>query len=185
MRDTLEGKCKIDEVGRGVTFTKVIEVNDVSKDELYERLMPFFTYYYKEGEASIQVADKEQLYILARGLYKEFINDHNGFTAVVLKTDAEHVIRIDFKDSRLRVLITVEKMVSYGTKGYGSYARRLATEEHFLNSMYPIKPRLKGKMSDDDEEDLVFLYQLYKTINTTFDTIGKYANKLNDNDENW
>jgi hypothetical protein len=61
---------KLDNNGN-ITFTRVIEVSGVSKDDLYARVLSYFTYNYNSGDDVIQIKDKEQGLVVGKGMYPE------------------------------------------------------------------------------------------------------------------
>lgn len=102
----VESEWKLDNNGN-VSFTKVIEVPGVSKDELYARALSYFTYNYKSGDDVIQVKDKEQGIVVGKGLYgKVFIG---GALLVSSSYDVTHILRIDVKDNKARAILSIQE----------------------------------------------------------------------------
>lgn len=151
-----------------VIFTKVIEVDGVSATDLYERILPFFSYNYKNKESSIQIEDKNNLYIVSMGIFKNIANGFNIIFDYSYYSNAEHVLRIDFKEGKLRVMITVDKIQEYTSTGYSA--------EYWLCIMFPFVPQEKEKkLSSDEKKELKVSYAVYNEVNYTFTAIEKFA----------
>jgi hypothetical protein len=99
----IEGKWELDNSGN-VTFTRVIEVPGVSKDDLYSRVLSYFTYNYNRGDDIVQIQDKEQGLIVGKGMYPEV---HVGRSIAKTTVDVSHILRVDIKDGRLRAMISL------------------------------------------------------------------------------
>jgi hypothetical protein len=122
----IEGQYEVDELGY-ITYSKVIEVPNVTRDEMYNRAQNYFVYRYGSGKSVIQTQDKEKGTIVGHGIYpKVFISN-----SVVLMTqfDVWHILRVDIKEGRARVVISLTEYetwsystnsTDYGGKGYVS-----------------------------------------------------------------
>jgi hypothetical protein len=100
----IEGKWELDNSGN-VTFTRVIEVPGVSKNDLYSRVLSYFTYNYNRGDDIVQIQDKEQGLIVGKGMYPKV---HVGRSIAIITTvDVYHILRVDIKDGRLRAMISL------------------------------------------------------------------------------
>lgn len=96
----IEGKWQLDNSGN-VTISKVIEMPGISKDELYNRALSYFTYNYHKGDAVIQIDDKGQGLIIGKGIYPDV---YSGLSKIF---STYHIVRVDVKEERVRVLITM------------------------------------------------------------------------------
>tara|TARA_B110001450_G_C17567071_1_gene459239 strand:+ start:244 stop:849 length:606 start_codon:yes stop_codon:yes gene_type:complete len=105
MLSEIEGKWQIDDNGN-VTYTKIIENLDLSKDEIYVRALAYFTYNYGDGTSVVQVQEKDKGLIIGKGLYA---NAHIGYSLVTYSFDTWHILRIDIKENRVRILLTLTK----------------------------------------------------------------------------
>ncbi|AUP77446.1 DUF4468 domain-containing protein [Flavivirga eckloniae] len=97
------GLWKLDD-NNNVTYTKIIEGINLSKDEIYTRALAYFTYNYGDGDSVVQVQDKEKGTIVAKGLYEKA---HVGISLVTYIFDTWHVLRIDIKENRARILLSL------------------------------------------------------------------------------
>lgn len=103
--DKVKDEWVLDEKGN-VTFSKVIEIGDVDKGELYTRALSYFTYNYNSGDDVIQIKDKEKGLIIGKGIYS---NVHTGGTLVISSFNVLHILRIDIKNGKVRVIITIQE----------------------------------------------------------------------------
>lgn len=99
----IQGKWELDNSGN-VTFTRVIELPGTAKDELYTRALSYFTYNYNSGDDVVQVREKEQGVIVGKGVYPEV---HVGMSLITTTVDTYHILRVDLKEGRLRVMVTL------------------------------------------------------------------------------
>jgi hypothetical protein len=126
----IEGKWELDNSGN-VTFTRVIEVPGVSKDDLYTRVLSYFTYNYNRGDDIVQIQDKEQGLIVGKGIYSEV---HVGRSIATTTVDVSHILRVDIKDGRLRAMISLTEYRN--TLHYNNGTNKVAT--YPVSSRYPI-----------------------------------------------
>lgn len=95
---------------RKVTYTDVIQLQGVSKDEIYKRAKHWFINTYSSGKDVIQLDDKENGEIIGKGCFKAFwmISFYAGQNVNVWKT-----IKIQIKNDRFRYEITDFRMKNY------------------------------------------------------------------------
>lgn len=103
--DKVKDEWVLDEKGN-VTFSKVIEIGDVDKGELYTRALSYFTYNYNSGDDVIQVKDKEKGLIIGKGIYPDI---HIGGVLIISTFSIPHILRVDIKDGKVRVIITIQE----------------------------------------------------------------------------
>lgn len=99
----IEGKWSLDD-NRNVTIVKIIEVSDLNKEEIFNRAINYFTYNYVNGKSVIQTQDKENGLIVGKGVYE---NTHIGISLLTTYIDAWHVLRVDVKDKKARLIISL------------------------------------------------------------------------------
>lgn len=99
----IEGKWELDDNGN-VTLLKIIEVPELKKDEIFNRVLNYFTYNYVSGKSVIQTQDKENGLIVGKGVYD---NVHVGISLITTYVDAWHILRVDVKDGRARVIVSL------------------------------------------------------------------------------
>jgi hypothetical protein len=129
----IEGKWELDNSGN-VTFTRVVEVPGVSKNDLYSRVLSYFTYNYNRGDDIVQIQDKEQGLIVGKGMYPEV---HIGKSIAKTIVDVYHILRVDIKDGRVRAMISLTEYRN--TLHYNNGTNEVFT--HPVSSRYPIIER--------------------------------------------
>jgi hypothetical protein len=127
------GEYVIDDNGY-VTWTRIIEADSLSGDVLFNRAQEYFTYNYGDGESVIQINDRQSGRVIGKGLYKKTSVVSN---LVSNKTDTWHILRIDTKDGKAKISIS---LVSYdltitGTNGSSS------DYNYMVSECYPIKEK--------------------------------------------
>lgn len=99
----IEGKWKLDD-NQNVTFVKIVDAPNLKKEEIYSRALNYFTYNYMSGKAVIQTQDKDNGLIVGKGVYD---NVHIGMSLVATYVDAWHIMRVDVKDGRARLIVSL------------------------------------------------------------------------------
>lgn len=105
----------------GLTFSKIYHTETLNKQQIFDLLQQYFTYNYGKGDHVIQIKDKEQGLIIGRGIYDNVytLSRTEPDMRYMLKTvshkiDYEHVLRVDCKDNKMRVIITVDAFSDNG-----------------------------------------------------------------------
>ncbi|MDI9874022.1 DUF4468 domain-containing protein [Flectobacillus rivi] len=93
---SIQGKWVLDDK-KNVTIQRIIEAPSLSKEEIYNRALNFFAYHYIEENIKIINVDKSQGLVVARGVFDNLHNNSKGW----------HAIRIDVKDGKARILVTL------------------------------------------------------------------------------
>lgn len=160
MLKEIEGKWELDDSGN-VTFMKIIETPDISKNEIFFRAANYFTYNYNNGSSVIQTKDKDQGIIIGKGIYK---NIHKGISLLQNYVSTWHVIRIDVQDGRSRIIISLtdyEKIVM----DEGAF---VSENSSAVSENYPInkKGAQKTVMSKA-------FYKSYQAVQNSFASIEK------------
>lgn len=95
--------------GGKVTYIEVIQVDSVTKDQLFERAKRWFVDTYKSSQDVIQLEDKENGEIIGKGV----LSSSWQSTAISLQpVDIWHTVTIQAKDNRYRYIIT-DLQISY------------------------------------------------------------------------
>lgn len=109
-----EIKVNIDE-NNNLIFSKVVDNLKMTKDEIYVKAFSYFAYNYKDAKSVIQQQDKEAGVIIGKGFFKDFSMYKKsrdigmGLTFTTYDTYcATHILRIDIKDGRARIILTVD-----------------------------------------------------------------------------
>lgn len=106
MLHEIEGQWSLDESGN-LTYTRIIEVPELSKDEIYSRAESYFVYHYNSGKSVIQTQDKEMGRVIGKGIFNKV---HTGLNLSGTTTiDTWHILRIDAKEGRARIVLTLNE----------------------------------------------------------------------------
>ena len=102
----IEGQWSVDD-NNNLTYTKIVENLNLPKEEIYDRCLAFFSYAYEDAKDVIQLQNKEDGQIIAKGRFDNFENYLDFIASYVYSAD--HIIRIDTKDNRMRLILTVQE----------------------------------------------------------------------------
>lgn len=134
----IDGKWELDN-NDNVTFTKVIEAADFKSDDLYSKILAYFTYTYNSGESVVQIEDKEKGLIIGKGIYQ---NVHTGVSLSATEVNTTHILRADIKDGRVRIIVTLQQYYITSTPlTGGSIARRQIN----VSDCFPVNEKGKSK----------------------------------------
>ena len=130
----IEGQYSLDESGY-VTYQKIIEVPETSKDVLFSRAETHVAITYNDANSVIQSKDKDTGILIGKGIYGDIFTFPGIFTAYC---SFSHNLRIDCKDNKARISISLtelkEKRVASGDAAYMDFK---------ISEIYPLK--LDGK----------------------------------------
>lgn len=158
----IEGKYKLDD-NNNVTYVHVVEVPELSKDEIFNRAKNYFTYNYGSGKSVIQTEDSEKGILVGKGIYSKV---HGAVVMMMLYStfDVWHILRIDAKDGKARIILTLTQydITTTGNKNSGPTHRTVDISEN-----YPINPKGKAKTWID-----VF-YQAHLRAQNTLQAVEK------------
>ena len=129
----IEGKWKIDDNGN-VTFVKILEVPEISKNEIFMRAGNYFIYNYGSGNSVIETKDKDQGLIIGKGVYK---NIHTGFSILQTYVSTWHVVRIDIQEGRARIIISLTSYDKLTMDGNVIFSQSSAS----VSENYPINEK--------------------------------------------
>jgi len=129
----IEGQWEQDDNGN-ITYTRIIEDLNLPKDKIYTRALEYFTYNYGDGSSVIQIEDKEKGLIIGKGVYK---NVHIGNSIIAYIFDTWHILRIDVKENRARIMLT---LTNYDFTVSGGDTPD-STRKEVISQNYPINPK--------------------------------------------
>lgn len=104
----------IDENGN-ISIVNIIQCPRMSKDQIYIQANSWFVNTFNSGKSVIQLNDKDMGVILAKG-YLSSIADQIGF-AISYEISADVIFRIDIKDGRTRLIMTIQNYDSVNRGG--------------------------------------------------------------------
>ena len=93
------GYFKID--GENIVASRVIDSVPGTKDEIYIKVKNYFARTYNDANSVIQTDDKENGVIIGKGIYDLMVCNYMITTC---KYKSYHIIRVDIKDGRVRVI---------------------------------------------------------------------------------
>ena len=156
----IQGKYTLNETGE-LVYTETVEADSVKKEDLFIRALAYFTKAYGSANAVIQVQDKEAGVIIGKGKYANVYTGHPAMMTIT--NDAWHILRVDVKDGKYRITLTLTTYDSITYDGNGRYS---GTHEVQISSQYPINPSGKSKT--------VFgktFYYLHERATSTMDAV--------------
>jgi len=125
--EAIEGQYSVDDNGN-VSYIKIIDSIGLSKDEIYSRVLAYFTYNYTNGESVVQIQDKENGQIIGKGIY---MNVYLGqYWTGLYEYDTWHILRVDIKDNRVRAILTLNNYRSRNVQGNGVGIEERITENY-------------------------------------------------------
>jgi hypothetical protein len=133
MLNEIEGQWELDDNGN-VTYVRIVEAEGLTQDEIYNRVQNYFVYNYGSGKSVIQTQDPDLGTLVGKGLYDDV---HIGVGLVTTYVDTWHIARVDVKEARARIILTLteyEKKVTGGSTPPSYSTTRVADE-------FPINPK--------------------------------------------
>lgn len=161
----INGHWELDD-NNNVTIVRMVEAPDLSVDEIFNRALNYFTYNYVSGKSVIQTQDRSNGLVVAKGI---FPNIHKGVSFVNTYLDTWHVLRVDTKDGRARVIINLTDYDKVTDSG-GEYNPTYTTIK--IADTYPINPKGGQKT--------VMTKAFYKSYHKAFDTLEAVEKAIKD-----
>ena len=165
---TIDKVYDIDD-NRDVYVQKVIQLDsNLTKEQLYYMVKEYITTAYNNANAVTQIDSKEQGLIVCKGLYTDIYCTEIAIGSAGRYT-ATHIMKIDIKDGRIRVTITVTNINEYYSDSGRSTDRK-------MTDYYPLNqgPRDIMEKKMKAREGYVF----YKIVNRMSNTINDIKVKL-------
>ena len=168
-----ESGYEVDNNSMTVSFVKIIKSEESkSAKELYNLVEQYFTQTYISAKDVIDIKNKEELYIVGKGIYKGMYRDYSSWTNTTDTYDATHMIRVDCRDGRVRVILTVLKITQNNEYN------------HYLNFYYPFREEEKKNPGKHDKE---IVYNTIRKVQESFKEIEEAINKKSSliTDDDW
>ncbi len=160
----IDGHWELDD-NNNVTIVRIVEAPEIEKDEIFNRALNYFTYNYVRGESVIQTQDRDNGLIVGKGLYD---NIHTGISILTTEVDAWHILRVDAKDGRARIIVT---LTDYDKRIYGGNTPPSYSTVKVAHS-YPINPKGGQKT--------VMTKAFYKAFHKAFDSLDAAEKAIKD-----
>ena len=103
MLQEIEGQWLLDDNGN-VTYQRIVEVPEMEKNDIYNRVLKYFVYNYGSGKSVIQMQDQENGLIIGKGLFDDV---HIGISIITTYIDLWHIVRVDIRDGRARIILSL------------------------------------------------------------------------------
>ena len=116
LADKLMSEYPLDQ-NQQISFTTVIEAPNKTKDELFTMLNSWFVASFNSGKSVIQMTDKEQGIIIAKG-YLSGVGSRVGFSKSVIVGEYI-IIRLDIKDEKIRLISSIQEYYMDTSIGVG------------------------------------------------------------------
>lgn len=121
-----------------LTYTDVVQVDSISKSQLYNRARIWFATTYNSANDVIQIENKDEGEIIGKAIMK--YNPNVNFASEQTKGNIKYTIKIYVKDGRYKYEITDFIHDPYGNHFGKSSVGLITTEEECPNP----KPKPKG-----------------------------------------
>jgi hypothetical protein len=100
------GYFKVD--GENIVVSEIIQDIDDTKDEIYIKVKNYLTRAYNNAQSVIQTDDKESGTIICKGYFSK-VYQYTANLIVPVSYSTYHILRIDIKDGRVRVICSSNK----------------------------------------------------------------------------
>jgi hypothetical protein len=117
---SIEGQWSFDDNGN-ISYVKIVEIPELSKDAIYNRVKSFLVYRYNDANSVIQEEDKEAGLVIAKGLFALT----SGIEKFLCNIHTWHIVRADIKEGRARLIIT---LTEYKVEHYDTTNRTLQSQ---------------------------------------------------------
>ena len=179
LMNEIEGQWKTDE-NKNLVYQQIIEMPGIDKSTLYQRAENYFIYNYKSGKDVIQTKDKDQGLIIGSGYYT---NLYVGSLFAVGTTtyNAQHILRIDIKEEKVRIILTVQ---NYVCDVKGLHDEMISRDvDQLISQTYPLTMESTTKTSEAKA-----FYELHKRCMNSMSKLTeelKNGTSRSATDRNW
>ncbi|MEG1007238.1 MAG: DUF4468 domain-containing protein [Bacteroides sp.] len=151
-------------------FSKIIPVDKVSKDDIYNRAIETFSKIYRDSKDVIQSKDKDAGIIIGKGFVDSSIRTINW--ASICRNRCWHLIKVEARDGRYKITVTVSSVWNET----GSDLRHpFNGNEYRLSDFYPYWKDCKPKNRITSFDNLKFVYEC------SMDVMSSIENGINKN----
>ncbi|MDR2913421.1 MAG: DUF4468 domain-containing protein [Tannerella sp.] len=159
-----------------IVVSKVIEYLPDKKDDIYLKVKSYFARAYKDSQSVIQTDDRASGLVIGRGFYKGVFSWHQFI--VPISYNAWHVLRVDIKDGRVRVICNVSEWDI--DTGVG---------KNYNHSTFPIlgyAPFTDKRINDKGKQAQAFL-NLVDVMHFSINAIEEYLKmgSVGENNDDW
>lgn len=158
-------------------FSKVISVDGVSKDEIYNKAIEALSKMYQDSKDAIQDKDKEAGVIIGKGFTDSSIRTINW--ASLCRNRCWHLIKIETKDERYKITITIN---SVWNETRADLRHPFDGTEYKLSNFYPYWKDCKPKHRITSFDNLRFVYDSSLNI---INSLEAEINKNKTHSDDW
>jgi hypothetical protein len=174
MMQEINGEWQLDENSYPV-YSKVVEVEGINKDELWQRVNDYFIYTYRSGKDVIQFQDKENGQIIGRGLFDTRVRSGLG----LYDYDCWHILKVEVRDEKIRITVS---LIEYDYSNYAvSPPQKLIMP---IYAVYPITPKSLSKSTEGEA-----FYLAHKKALGTIEQLEKVVKsgiiEQNESNDDW
>ena len=126
----IEDKWTLEDNG-SVSYMTIIECDSMSKEEIYDKVRSYFTYNYGHANAVVQIDNPDAGLIVGKGIFPEVFTQMN---IMITTTDVSHVLRVDIKNGKVRVIITLQEYITEIIAADGDSS----SSKMWLSQAYPV-----------------------------------------------
>ncbi|WP_165026067.1 MULTISPECIES: DUF4468 domain-containing protein [unclassified Dysgonomonas] len=150
--------------GKNIVVSKVIDNVPGTKDEIYIKTKNFFARNYKDANSVLQTDDKESGVIIGKGSFPE-LKEWTDLFGTKSLLSAYHILRVDIKDGRIRVICSADEWFLYKVTGKGA---RSSDEGYIID----YAPFTNKRFVDKGKQTEAFI-NLVGSMNATIDSLEK------------
>ncbi len=132
-----------------LSFSEVVQVEGISKGELYNRAKIWFAEVYKDAKEVIQVDDKESGKIIGKGT--EPFTQSFMTSSAITKGGISYIIKVFLKDGRYKYEITDFTHSAHGGN-FGKYSLGLLTSQEDCPTPKKMAKKWSNKVWKDAKE---------------------------------
>lgn len=131
--DQIKGLYEVDNSGN-ISYVAILEDLSLTEKEIYDRALSYFITKYGDANSVIQEKNEAEGRIIGKGIYP---NVHTGNGLIARVFSVVHVLRIDIKEGRCRVIVS---LTNYDVKSYDGYGNVYPSQYPITNT-YPFNPK--------------------------------------------
>lgn len=161
-----------------IIVSDIIDNIPATKDEIYIKVKNFFTRTYKDANAVLQTDDKESGVIIGKGRFGDLRVWTDAF-GVKSTLSAYHILRVDIKDGRIRVICSANEWFLYRRSGTGN----ISSDEGYIIDYAPFNDK---RFVDKGKQTEAFI-NLVDRMHMTLDALEKSIKEgvLKQENEDW
>lgn len=186
--ENLSSQLSLDK-NNSLTYAQVIKCEGLTKEQLYVNLNYWFTATFNDANSVIKLNDKELGTIIAEGYVADIAQHTGGMNSY--DVSIRPIIKVDIKDSKIRVTYTVQyyditKAVGGGIiSAFGGDSKPTISDEKWgLETCFPFADKDKHSAKKTSSKALVMTHAYSNVIMDKIEDVVKNGLVGNEN-EDW